>query len=213
MKNRTKSATILITLLLSVLACLLGCATTGIERSEKTTTTMQTVADEISQVAEQLDVTAASMDELTKWGQPDVKKAFDAFSVNVVKMDNLEKQLSKHADEMKSRGKEYFAEWKKQGDGYANPQIRELSEQRRAALGQVYDKIAKASIGVKSAFRAYMSDLTEIQTYLSNDLTQKGITSITPISERVVRDGDSLKNSVTGVQTAIDDANAEMSQH
>ena len=210
MKFRTPIEIFRATLLLGVITCLSGCATTGIDRSEKATTTMQTVADEIDQVTKQLDDTKASLDELTRWEQSDVRKAFDTFSANVVKMDNLEKRFIKHADEMKARGKEYFAEWKKQGDAYTNPQIRELSEQRREELGIVYGKIAEASIGVKSAFQAYMSDLKEIQTFLSNDLTQRGISLIMPITEKVVRDGEDLKNSLIPLQAVIDRAKAEM---
>ncbi len=212
MKHGIQYATLLTILLLGVIGCLSGCATTGMERSEKTTTTMQTVADEINQVAAQLDVTGASLDALTKWGQSDVRKAFDSYSANVARMDNLEKKFTKHADEMKSRGKEYFAEWKKQGDAYTNPQIRELSEQRRAALSEVFGKIAEVSIGLKSVFQTYMSDIKEIQTYLSNDLTPKGISAITPIADKVVRDGESLKDAVNRVQSAVDRARAEMLQ-
>jgi hypothetical protein len=212
MKYRTQSVTFFTTLLLGVITFLLGCATTGMQRSEKATTTMQTVADEISQVAVQLDATGASLDDLTRAGQSDVGKAFDSFSANVTQMDNLEQQFAKHAEEMRSRGKEYFAEWKQQGTEYTNPEIRELSEQRRAALGEIYRGIAEASLGVNSAFKAYMSDLKEIQTYLSNDLTPKGVEAIIPSTDKVVRDGESLKNAVNRVQTAIDRARGEMAQ-
>jgi hypothetical protein len=191
---------------------MLGCATTGLERSENATTTMQTVADEISQVGMQLDATGVSLDDLTRTGQSDVGKAFHSFSTNAAKMEKLEKQFTKHADEMKSRGKEYFAEWKKQGDAYTNPRIKELSEQRRAVLAEIYGGIAEASIGVKSAFQAYMSDLMEIQTYLSNDLTPKGLETITPSTHKVVRDGENLKHALNHVQTAIDRAASEMAQ-
>lgn len=212
MQHKTKSAKLCIILLIGVSTFLFGCASTGMQRSEKATTTMQTVADEIGQIATQLDATGVSLDNLTRTGQSDVGNAFHSFSTNVAKMEKLEKQFTKHADEMRTRGKEYFAEWKKQGDAYTNPRIRELSEQRRAALSEIYGRIAEASIGVKSAFRAYMSDLTEIQTYLSNDLTPKGLVAITPSTDKVVRDGESLKHAVNRVQTAIDRATSEMAQ-
>lgn len=212
MKQITQSAIFLTTLLVGVITLLLACGTTGMQRSEKATTTMQTVADEISLVTAQLDATGSSLDDLTRTGQSDVGKAFASYSSNVTKMKDLEERFAKHADEMKSRGKEYFAEWKKQGDAYTNPEIRELSEQRRAELGEIYQGIAEASLGVKSAFQTYMSDLKEIQTYLSNDLTPKGIDAITPSTHKVVRDGENLKHALNRVQTAIDRAKGEMAQ-
>jgi hypothetical protein len=212
MNNRNRSALLPIAFLFGLSAFLAGCATTGMERSEKATTTMQTVSGEISIVAVQLDSTGASLNDLTRVGQSDVKSAFDSYSANVVKMDEMERKFTIHADEMKTRGKEYFAEWKKQGDAYDNPQIRALSEQRRAELGEVYGKIAEESIGVKGVFQTYMSDMKEIQKFLSNDLTLKGIDSILPITVKVLQEGVSLKNALNRVQEAVNVASVEMAR-
>jgi hypothetical protein len=65
---------------------------------------------------------------------------------------------------------------------------------------------------VKDAFIAYVSDAKEIQTYLSNDLTPKGIEAIAAISGKVVSNGENLRNAIKNVQTAIENARAEMSQ-
>ena len=68
------------------------------------------------------------------------------------------------------------------------------------------------SIGEKEAFRAYLSDATEIQTYLSNDLTPKGVEAITPMARRVASDGDYLKYAIQKLEMANIQARAEMSQ-
>lgn len=212
MKLTNQSVAFLITMLTVAVISITGCSSTGMQRSEKATTTMQTMDNDIKSVVVQLDATGASLDELTKPGQSDVKKAFDLYSDNVSKIEEMERDFAKHADEMKARGKNYFEEWQKEGDKYKNPQIQELSEQRRIELGEIYGRIAQNSIGVKEAFKAYVSDVKEIQTYLSNDLTSKGIEAIVPISKKVVNDGDNLKIAIKNVQTAIERARAEMSQ-
>lgn len=212
MKIRNQSAAFLIVILIVAVISLEGCSSTGIERSEKATTTMQTMDNDIKLAVVLLDATGASLYELTKPGQSDIRKAFDLFTDNVSKMESLEKQFAKHSDEMKARGKEYFEEWQKEGSEYKNQQIRELSEQRRIALSEIYDGIAQNSIGVKDAFRAYMSDVKEIQIYLSNDLTSKGIDAIALISQKVVNDGDNLKYSIKNIQPSIDRAREAM-QH
>jgi hypothetical protein len=168
--------------------------------------------NDIKLVIVQLDATNASLDELTKPGQSDAKKAFDLYTDNISKIEKMEKDFAKHADEMKARGKDYFEEWQKEDTKYKNPQIQELSEQRRTELSEIYGRIAENSIGVKDAFKAYVSDIKEIQIYLLNDLTSKGIEAIVPISKKVVDDGDNLKYAIKNVQTAIDRARAEMSQ-
>jgi hypothetical protein len=191
---------------------LVGCDSTGRQRSREATTTMQTMENDIKSVAVQLDATGASLDELMRPGQSDVKKAFNLYTDNVSKIEKMEKDFAKHADEMKARGKDYFEEWQKEGDKYKNPQIQELSDQRRIELGEIYGKIAENSIGVRDAFKAYVSDAKEIQNYLSNDLTSKGIEAIAATARKVVDNGENLRLAIKNVQTAIEKARAEMIQ-
>lgn len=212
MKRRSQIGTIIASLLLAAATCLSGCATTGMQRSEKTGTSMQAVEQDIRQAVAQVDVTAASLDELVRPGQADVKKAFEKYAANVEKMEHQGKLLFEHSDKMSAQGKEYFEEWRKQGNAYSNPEIQALSEQRRADLSAVFVRISEASVGVKGAFKAYISDNREIKTYLSNDLTPKGVESITPVAQKSVTDGNNLKAAVNPVLTAIDNARAEMAQ-
>jgi phage shock protein A len=192
---------------------LAGCgASTGMERSVDATTTMQTVENDIQRIVVQLNVTGQSLDNLVSFGNSDVKKAFDTFTAEVEKIENMENSFSAHANEMQARGKDYFEEWKQEGAAYSNPEIQALSDQRRAELGEVYGRIATNSVGVKTAFKTYVSDLNEIRTYLSNDLTSKGIDAIAEVSRRVVRDGADLKYAIKNMQSAIEDVKNEMAQ-
>jgi flagellar basal body-associated protein FliL len=210
MKRINKQVAFLSTILIVVALIVAGCASSGMQRSEKATTTMQSMDDEIKLVVVQLDATGASLTDLMKPGQSDVVKAFELYSTNVSKMEKLEKNFAKHAEEMKVRGASYFDEWQKQGDKYENPEIQALSEQRRKELGEVYGKIAENSVGMDEAFKAYMSDVKEIQSFLSNDLTSKGIEAITPISRKAVTDGNNLKREINKLQLSIEAAKSEM---
>jgi hypothetical protein len=111
---------------------------------------------------------------------------------------------------MKENSKDYFSEWAKDGDTYTNPQLRELSEERRTKLAGIYAQVPAASAGVKETYLAYMTDLKEIQKYLSNDLTPNGVTSVTPIAHKSVQDLDSLKASLRPVIYALDEIKAEL---
>ncbi len=158
----------------------------------------------------QSDVTAASLDSLVKAGQPDLKKSFDTYSDDLAELDSQGKRVIKHVEEMKARKTEYFAEWEKQGDAFINPQIRELSEERRNKLAEIYAKVHTAGAGIKNAYLAYLTDLKEIQLYLSNDLTPKGIESIAPVAKKTVQDRDVLKTSLKPVIDALDEIKAEL---
>jgi hypothetical protein len=182
------------------------------QRSVDVQSTMKTVDNDIKKTIVQLDAIGASLDELTKPGQADVKRAFELYSKNVSKIKDMEKDFGKHAEEMKQSGKDYFSEWDKKDQKYDNAEIQKLSDERRAALSSIYDKIDENSVGVKEAFKTYVSDVNQIEAYMSNDLTPKGITSIASLSDQTVRNGNYLKNELVNLQSAVEDARSEMTQ-
>ena len=204
MKLALKTVVMIITLAFAAMTGLTGCATTGAERSAKTTNTMQTVGNDYQQVAVQVDATNAALQDLINPNQPDMRKSLDNYKTNVAKMEKLGNQLDRHSNQMNAQGQNYFSEWEKQGNTYTNPQVRALSEQRRVELRQVFAEVPEASIGVKGTLRTYISDIKDIQKYLSNDLTPKGVEAVTPIAQKAMQDGEELKSSVKPVVAAID---------
>lgn len=189
-----------------------ACSSTGMQRSEDVQSSMETVDNNIKEIVVQLDAINSSLDELTKPGQADRKKAFDLYSDEASKIKKMEQGFARHAAQMESSGKAYFEEWDKNGNQYDNPEIQARSEERRAELGNTYDKIAQRNVGVKEAFKTYVSDVNEIEEFLSNDLTSEGVESINPIAEEVVNNGSHLKRELQNLQSAIEEARREMRQ-
>jgi len=210
MKLKNLSFAFTTVLLLGAAAVIGGCATTGIDRSVKTTNSIQEVDGEIRKMMVQIDATGATLDALVRAEKPDLKKSFDAYSDSVEKLDNEGKRTLKRIDEMKQNSKEYFAEWEKQGDTFTNPQIRELSEERRSRLAGIYAQVPASAIGVKGAYIAYLTDLKEIQMFLSNDLTPSGVSAIEPVANKTVQDRETLKASLVPVIAALDDIKVEL---
>ena len=212
MKFGIASAVCFSTLILGTVLYLAGCATTGMQRSDNTRTTMKVVEQDYIQAIVQVDATGESLESLVNPGQPDEKAAFKKYSANVNRMEDMKNRLFNHADKMRVQQKDYFEEWRMQGNKYTNPQIQALSEQRRSDLSEVFSHISEASVGVKGAFKAYMSDIGQINVYLSNDLTPKGVESITQIAKNAVMDGAYLKDAVKPVLVAIGNAREELAQ-
>jgi hypothetical protein len=205
--NSLASSTVL---LLSSALFLGGCATTGLDRSVRTTNSIQEVDSEMRKMIVQIDATGSSLDSLVLAPKPDLKKSFESYRDNVAKLDHEGKKTLKRVDEMKANSKEYFAEWEKQGDTFTNPEIRALSEERRSRLASIYARVPAAGVGIKGAYLAYLTDLKEIQIFLSNDLTPRGVESIDPVAKKSVRDREALKASLVPVISAMDDIKVEM---
>jgi len=210
MQFRQHALAIVTTLLLGTTAFLGGCATTGMDRSVKASNSIKDVDIEIRKMIVQIDITAASLDSLVAPGQTQLKKPFDKYSDDLAKLESEGKRVNKRTEEMKSRNNEYFSEWEKQGDAFTNPEMRELSAERRLKLAEIYARVPVAAAGVKGTYNAYLTDLKEIQKFLSTDLTAKGVESINPVATKSVQDLGALKQSLQPVLAALDEIKAEL---
>jgi hypothetical protein len=210
MKVRKQSLAVSTMFLLCSTAIFGGCATTGMDRSVKTSNSIQEVDTEIRKLVVQIDATGSSLDTLVVAQKPDLKKSFDSYSNHLAKLEQEGKRTLKRIDEMKANSKEYFAEWEKQGDTFTNPEIRALSEERRVRLATIYAKVPAAGSGIKGAYLAYLTDLKEIQKFLSTDLTPQGVEAIDPVAKKTLQDRELLKDSLRPVVTALDDIKVEL---
>ncbi|MDD2899606.1 MAG: DUF2959 family protein [Desulfuromonadaceae bacterium] len=210
MKFKNHSIALCTMLLLGTASFMGGCATTGMDRSVKTSNSIKDVDSEIRKMMVQIDVTAASLDAVVVPGQSKVKKSFDTYSDNLENLDKEGKKVLKRIDEMKLRSKEYFSEWEKQGDAFTNSEIRELSEQRRSTLAAAYAQVPIAGAGIKGSYHAYLTDLKEIQKYLSNDLTPNGIEAIAPVAQKSAQHLVDLKSSLKPLLAAMDEIKSEL---
>lgn len=210
MKRYYKPHNILAVLFIALTITVTACSTTGMQRSENLQSSLESVDNDIKLTVEEIEAVGSSLDELTRPGQSDVQKAFEVFSENVSKIEEMEEDFSKNADEMTSDIETYLEAWDNNKNQYDNAELQQSSNERRAELGRTYEKIAQNKMGVKEAYKTYVSDVTEIEKYLSNDLTSEGISSIASLSDKTVRNGNQLKTEIGNLRSAIESARAEM---
>ena len=188
----------------------MACTTSGIERSEDLQTALQLVDSDIKIITVQLDAINGSLDELVDSGQADVRKAFDVFTENSSKIEKMESDFAKHSDMVEDSGDTYFSKWDNKQNQYDNPEIQKHSDERRTELGRIFDDVTNNNTGIKETFQTYVSDVNEIQLYLSNDLTTNGIASIASLSNQTVHRGIYLKTELLELKAAIERARTEM---
>lgn len=104
MKPRFQSAVFFTLVLLGAIACLTGCATTGMDQATKTTNSMETVEGDYKQASVQIDATRASLEDLIKPDHTDMKKANDAYTEDLRKMEKLGKPLDRYTEQVTALG-------------------------------------------------------------------------------------------------------------
>lgn len=217
MKIRTVFSAVAVLLLSTSLGSLSSCSKkTGADLAEKTTTSMQTVQGDVSQAKSQVDITNGSLNNVISVGSAlsvppeDVKQAFNAYSTNVKKMEDIANRLNKDITDMDNQANRYFQQWSEQGQSFTNPDLQQYSQEQRGRMRDSFNNLTSTSAGLRGSLNAYLSEIKQIQAYLSNDLTPTGISKITSIAQSAARDGEKLKSSFDPVQMAISDTIAVM---
>jgi hypothetical protein len=202
-----------ITVALALVSVLLiaGCATTGSERSAAASVTMAEVEEDIRLLVMELTATNSALASVVNPLQDDLTTAYDVFSGSHSDLENASDRFIERSNKMGVEGREYFAEWRIEDDTYENPKIQALSEQRRSELSALYAEIAASSVGVNGELEQYVSDVKEVDTYFSTDLTPGGVTAMRPIADQTILDGFRLTVKLDDLLKSVEAVRAELS--
>ena len=91
------------------------------------------------------------------------------------RIDSAAAKAKKRAADMREKGNDYFEKWEKELAAVNDPDIRKLAEERKAKLQAAFAKIRSSMEPVRDQFNTWLTDLKDLQKYLSNDLTIGGI--------------------------------------
>lgn len=191
---------------------LLGCASTSNQGSERVTSMMEAVDTDISQVAEQLEAVSTSLQELFRADQSSIEEAFKTYTSNVSSLQRSGNRLIEDVENLNERSNEYFARWQEQERDFSNQEIRRVSEQRRSEVNAIYEDLERSNQGLDEAIVAFMNDSRELQEYLSNDLTPKGLEAISSLVPDLTDNSESIQRNLSQMQSAIQRVGTELAQ-
>jgi hypothetical protein len=187
----------------ATVALLAGCASSGYKHADKTGEGIAEFRDEVVKAKQAVDGAMAGLGKIIETAASDPRKAYEAFAKGVERVESARAKAGKRAADMKAAGQAYFKQWEKQMEGINNPEIRELAEKRKAKLTETFGKIAPLLQNAKADFDPFMSDLVDLRTFLSNDLTVNGVDAAKDIFKKTRDHGAKLQGS-------LDDLVAEM---
>ena len=152
----------------------------------------------------QLAATMASLNTLlaTKPGE-DMRPAYQAYVDNVAKTKSDAGVTKARVDQMNGESANYFSTWKSDNETISNADLKKVANKRLNTVQKDY-KSSLASLQMASShFAPFLSDLTDIQTALSNDLTPNGLKAAKGVFKKANKDH-------AAVQKEIDKATAHL---
>jgi len=186
----TVAATVLLT----------GCGTTaGYKQADKTGAGIAEFRDEIVKGKVAIDNTMIALDQVAATANTNPRKAFEQYTKALETLESTANTVKKRGADMKAQGQAYFKQWEKEMAQVQNPEIRNLAEQRKAKLQETFNTIRQYSEPLKAQFDPWLSDLQDLQKYLSNDLTIAGVDAVKGLFAKTRASGVEVQKSMDGL--------------
>jgi hypothetical protein len=177
-----------------------GCGSTaGYKRADKTGAGIAEFREEILNASTAVNQTVKALDEVAATADTNPRKAFEAYSKSVANLETAAVKARKRAQDMQQQGQAYFKQWEQQMEQVQNPEIRALAAQQKAKLQATFNDIRKYSEPLKAQFDPWMSDLKDLRTFLSNDLSISGVESAKSLFARTQAEGIEVQKSMDGL--------------
>jgi len=171
----------------------------GYKQAEKTGAGIAEFRNEILEVKKEVDATMLALGQVVTTADTDPRKAYQEFEKAVPRIDAAASKTKKRAEAMRVTGQTYFQKWEKELAALNNPEIRKLAEERKAKLQAVFGNIKTFMEPARDQFNAWLSDLKDLQKYLSNDLTVGGIDAAKELVAKTQTEGQAVQQTLDKV--------------
>jgi hypothetical protein len=186
---------------ITALALLLGgCASTGYEKANSTSVTVEKAAREIHRGNGQIDAVLFALSSLVNNPEADIKPQFAKFDSALGKLESLADDVNEQTAAMQVQGSDYFRTWDAELAKIQNEDIRGRSADRKIAVAARFDKVRVSYVNTKAAFQPFMSDLKDIRTLLATDLTVAGVASIKSVANKAQSNVTPLRESMSALE-------------
>jgi hypothetical protein len=176
-----------------------GCASTGEKAVESFATTRKMVDDADGQV----DKTMGSLVALRGAPASYIKDAFGKYKENVMLLDEEGKKMKIRAAAMKDESDAHVKAWEKEMESISDPQIKSILESRREAVRANYQYVRMYADDARKAYEPFLKGNQQLVQALSIDLSPAGVSSLAPSMDKVLADGQTLKQKIQALQRAL----------
>jgi ABC-type transporter Mla subunit MlaD len=155
---------------------------------------------------------AATVDSLAKLQMTtgDLRPAFDDYVQNVEKTKADAERTRRRYEAMNSNSAAYFGGWRDTIGGISNERVKKTSLKRLTAVNKDYVKAINRLRRAGSYFTPYLSDLSDIQSALSQDLTSKGMEATKKIAKRAEKKHIKVRNELMGAIQQLEKLEANL---
>ncbi len=186
-----------------------GCASDpGRERSSKAVVSLTDLKKSLESASKDVDGANAAIAKIqTGKGQ---MGAFADYKSAVARILKEADSVTSTVQSMRGNGAEYRTTWKKEAEQISDPELRSAAEARATKVTERFNDIEAKLGDVRDTYQPYKTQLVEVQTYFSNDLTPAAVEAAKPTLQKTVDQGTALKEKMAAVVTELDSVTAAL---
>lgn len=158
-----------------------GCRTTGYDKGDAASRSLQQAAAEVQAESRAIDVTMEALNNLVNTPAADLKPQFKRFSSALARLEATARQTERTRERMEIKSAAYFEAWDKKMAGINYGIVRDQSESRRAEVTNQFHAVNTRYLDAQGVVRPLISYFHDIRTALSVDLTAAGLESVKSI--------------------------------
>ena len=181
-----------------------GCATTGSQRLDGTTSTMADIQSDLDKGETQLNALLASMQDLES--TQDLDAAHRSFKRAADDIKDTADRIRSRRISLEARAAEHVARWQAESASLSGERAQDISEDRRRQFKESVDDVGAELDDLRAAYEPFVAKLNDLQVLLSNDLTRRGIERTAPLREDLRTMAEDLREQSEAAREALREA-------
>jgi uncharacterized protein YukE len=179
--------------------CTSPSGTEGADRASAAGDSVTRFRDDLTKTDAAIGKAVAALDDISKNIATDARPALNAFAQAVSELDTQAAALGSSIGDMNGKVATYLDAWEKEAGSIVNPDLRLRAMDRRK---DVRDSMAKIEAVLKEArppLLDHRTQLHDVRTYLSNDLTPKGLAVVKDVQAKARENGAKVRQLIKPV--------------
>jgi hypothetical protein len=178
-----------------------GCSSTS--RGEKMEQSFARTRQTVAEGQREVDLTLMSLDAMRR-GRPEPQEAFKRYRDAVGRLEEEGKDAKKRAVAMQGESETHIRAWQAEMETFKDPTIKASLESRRQAVRSNFKLVKMYAEDARKAYGPFLQGNKELVRALSIDLSPASVTSLGPAMDKVLGDGQALKERLAALQHALD---------
>lgn len=189
---------------------LAGCttgATKGQQNVDNLTKAINRLGDSIKKGRSELEVMLTAYDQVINNEDGDLLTPFKTFHSGLEKVQKAREDILKKSTDAEAAADAFFAEWQATLQKFQSEDMKKRSQERMEKTRARFQEIDKASDEASAAYQPLMATLKDHDLYLSNDLNQESVKTLSKDAKDIKMNADTVMKLIDGVLDFIEKYN------